>query len=207
MFSSSPSISSDRDPVSKLSLIAEEQEADNEVQSDPLSFICKNPNEVYSRFGGTTKFIGETKGSCLELFDRDCLVKSISFCGDNSFIAINHPVNDKITLTLRGTHVCDDLFATYIGYFNPDKCQDDDCWTEFTGISPYIEGTDFVTNGTRECFVTSKLSPSQSIIISFENNKVTYSTPHSGRSRTVDCVDGWVFGIQMFCQGESWSIE
>ncbi|KAL0209311.1 hypothetical protein RCL1_007251 [Eukaryota sp. TZLM3-RCL] len=94
------------------------------------------------------------------------------------FLLSNHPLNGRITLTLRSTH-SDGYFDSCIGYFNPNNCQDDDCYKHFIGINPYDDGTYFYTNGSDEN-VTSKLSPSQSIIISFENNKVTYSTPHSG---------------------------
>ncbi|KAL0220203.1 hypothetical protein RCL1_000058 [Eukaryota sp. TZLM3-RCL] len=182
-----------------------EQQKQNEFKTNPIQFICKYPSEIFSRFGSKTKFIGETKGSCLELSNDDCLVRSTRGCNDNSFIAINHPLNGRITLTLRSTD-SDGVFYSHIGYFNPNNCQDEDCYEHFIGINPYHGGTDFYTNGSYEK-VTSQLSPSQSIIISFENNKVTYSTPRSGWSRTVDCVDGWVFGIVVFHELESWSIK
>ncbi|KAL0209340.1 hypothetical protein RCL1_007280 [Eukaryota sp. TZLM3-RCL] len=182
-----------------------EQQKQNELKSNPIQFICKYPIEIFSRFGNRTKYIGETKGSCLELSNDDCLVRSTRGCHDNSFIVINHPLNGRITLTLRSTRI-DGWFGSCIGYFNPNNCQDDDCYEHFIGIHPDDDGTFFWTNRSHEK-VTSQLSPSQSIIISFENNKVTYSTPHSGWSRTVDCVDGWVFGIVVCFEGESWSIE
>ncbi|KAL0209302.1 hypothetical protein RCL1_007242 [Eukaryota sp. TZLM3-RCL] len=186
-----------------------EEQKENEFKSNPIQFICKYPSEFFSRFGNRTKFIGETKRSCLELSNDDCLVRSTRDFWDNSFIAINHPLNGRITLTFRNTH-SNGWFSSCIGYFNPNNCQDRDCYNHFIGINPYNGlsgyGTNFYTNGSREK-VTSRLSPSQSIIISFENNKVTYSTPHSGWSRTVDCVDGWVFGIFVWCEGESWSIQ
>ncbi|KAL0209333.1 hypothetical protein RCL1_007273 [Eukaryota sp. TZLM3-RCL] len=181
------------------------EQKQNEFKSNPIQFICKYPSEIFSRFGNRTKFIGETKGSSLELSNDDCLVRSTRRCWDNSFIAINHPLNGRITLTLRSTR-SDGWFNSYIGYFNPNNCQDDDCWKHFIGINPYDDVTYFRTNGSYEK-VTSELSPSQSIIISFKNNKVTYSTLHSGWSRTVDCVDGWVFGIVVYREDESWSIE
>ncbi|KAL0220209.1 hypothetical protein RCL1_000064 [Eukaryota sp. TZLM3-RCL] len=182
-----------------------QQQKQNEFKSNHIEFICKYPSEIFSRFGNRTKFIGETKGSCLELSNDDCLVRSTRRCWDNSFIAINHPLNGRITLTLRSTRG-EGWFSSLIGYFNPNNCQDDDCYKHFIGIHPYDGGTDFYANGSDEN-VTSKLSPSQSIIISFENNKVTYSTPHSEWSRTVDCVDGWVFGIVVCFEDESWSIQ
>ncbi|KAL0209360.1 hypothetical protein RCL1_007300 [Eukaryota sp. TZLM3-RCL] len=181
------------------------EQKQNEFRSNPIQFICKYPSEIFSRCGNRTKFIGETKGSCLELSNDDCLVRSTRYCHDNSFIAINHPLNGRITLTLRSTN-SDGDFDSFIGYFNPNNCQDDDCYKHFIGINPWCNGTAFYTTESDE-MVTSKLIRSQSIIISFENNKVTYSTPHSGWTRTVDCVDGWVFGIQMYLQDESWSIE
>ncbi|KAL0220871.1 hypothetical protein RCL1_000725 [Eukaryota sp. TZLM3-RCL] len=187
-------------------LIAEEQRKQEELVIDPLAFVCKYPSEIFSRFGNRTKFIGETKGSCLELSNDDCLVRSSQDCDDNSFIAINHPLNGRITLTLRSTDD-DAWYCLYVGFFNPEECQDDDCFLQFIGVELHGDGVDFSTNGSRESNVTSKLSPSQSIIISFENNNVTYSSPHSGWSRTVDCVDGWVFGAVTGCEGESWSIE
>ncbi|KAL0209324.1 hypothetical protein RCL1_007264 [Eukaryota sp. TZLM3-RCL] len=186
----------------------EQEQKQNEFKSKPIQFICKYPSEFFSRFGNRTKFIGETKGSCLELSNDDCLVRSTRFCYDNSFVAINHPLNGRITLTLRSTD-SDGEFGSCIGYFNPNNCQDDDCYDHFIGIAPHNSfgrGTDFYTIGSAEK-VTSELSPSQSIIISFENNKVTYSTLHSGWSKTVDCVDGWVFGVFVNYQDESWSIE
>ncbi|KAL0209351.1 hypothetical protein RCL1_007291 [Eukaryota sp. TZLM3-RCL] len=184
----------------------EEQQKQNEFKSNPIQFICKYPSEIFSRFGNRTKFIGETKGSRLELSNGHCLVRSTQDCRGNSFIAINHPLNGRITLTLRSTD-SNGWFDSYIGYFNPNKCQDHDCYRNFIGISPYHDdGTWFYTNGSDE-MVTSKISPSQSIIISFENNKVTYSTPHSGWTRTVDCVGWWVFGIVVYHEGESWSIQ
>ncbi|KAL0209337.1 hypothetical protein RCL1_007277 [Eukaryota sp. TZLM3-RCL] len=181
------------------------EQKQNELKSKPIHFICKYPSEIFSTFGNKTKFIGETKGSSLELSNDDCLVRSTRWCSDNSFVAINHPLNGRITLTLRSTN-SNGYFYSYIGYFNPNYCQDRNCDKHFIGISTNYNGTNFYTNGSYEK-VTSKLSPSQSIIISFENNKVTYSTPHSGWSRTVDCVDGWVFGILVYYQGASWSIE
>ncbi|KAL0209368.1 hypothetical protein RCL1_007308 [Eukaryota sp. TZLM3-RCL] len=182
-----------------------QEQKQNEFQSNPIQFICKYPSEIFSRFGNRTKFIGETKGSFLELSNDDCLVRSTRQGKNNSFVAINHPLNGRITLTLSSTRY-DGCFGSCIGYFNPNNCQDEDYHNHFIGFNPYYSGTYFRTNGSREK-VTSKLSPSQSIIISFENNKVTYSTSYSGWSRTVDCVDGWVFGIQMYWQDESWSIE
>ncbi|KAL0209321.1 hypothetical protein RCL1_007261 [Eukaryota sp. TZLM3-RCL] len=184
---------------------AEKCRKDYELKSNPIQFICKYPSEIFSRFGNRTKFIGETKGSCLELSNDDCLVRSTRGCDDNSFIAINHPLNGRITLTREGTN-SNGWFSSCIGYFNPNNCQDCNCRKHFIGINPYGVGTDFCTNGSDE-MVTSKISPSQSIIISFENNKVTYSTPHSGWTRTVDCVGWWVFGIFVWCEGESWSIQ
>ncbi|KAL0209348.1 hypothetical protein RCL1_007288 [Eukaryota sp. TZLM3-RCL] len=183
----------------------EKQSKELEFKSNPIQFICKYPGEIFNRFGNRTKFIGETKGSCLELSNDDCLVRSNQEYDDNSFIVINHPLNGRITLNLRSTDD-DGWFMSRIGYFNPNNCQDDDCYNHFIGIVPYHDGTYFCTNGSYE-EVTSKLSPYRSIIISFENNKVTYSTPHSGWSRTVDCVDGWVFGVVVCFEGESWSIE
>ncbi|KAL0220643.1 hypothetical protein RCL1_000497 [Eukaryota sp. TZLM3-RCL] len=184
-----------------------EQQKQNEFKANPIAFICNFPSEVYSIFGNRTKFIGETKGSCLELSNDDCLVRSTNSCRENSFIAINHPLNGRITLTLRSTG-SDGCCSSNVGYFNPNKCQDDDSYKHFTGINVYTHGLYFFhISGTRQANVTSKLSPNQSIIISFTNNKVTYSTPHSGWSRTVECVDGWVFGIDIGYNGESWSIE
>ncbi|KAL0221211.1 hypothetical protein RCL1_001065 [Eukaryota sp. TZLM3-RCL] len=183
----------------------EEEQKQNEFKSNPIQFICKYPSEIFSRFGDRTKFIGETKGSRLELSNDDCLVRSTRLSCENSFIAINHPLNGRITLTLRSTN-SDGRFFSCIGYFNPNICQDGDCCNHFIGINPFGDGTYFYTNGSNEP-VTSKLSPSQSIIISFENSKVTYSTPHSGWTRTVDCVDGWVFGIFVVREDESWSIK
>ncbi|KAL0209307.1 hypothetical protein RCL1_007247 [Eukaryota sp. TZLM3-RCL] len=187
----------------------EQEQKQNEFKTNPIQFICKYPSEIFSRFGNRTKFIRETKGSCLELSNDDCLVRSTQDCNDNSFVAINHPLNGRITLTLRSTDSYG-WFNSCIGYFNPNKCQDDDCYNHFIGIRSddglHHGRTYFYTNGSYEK-VTSKLSPSKSIIISFENNKVTYSTLHSGWSRTVDCVDGWVFGIVVCYQDESWSIQ
>ncbi|KAL0213347.1 hypothetical protein RCL1_006973 [Eukaryota sp. TZLM3-RCL] len=194
--------------VSQLQVAQQQSLAElkqNEFKSNPISFICKYPSEIYGRFGNRTKFIGQTKGSCLELSNDDSLVRSTEECSENSFVAINHPLNGRITLTFRSTN-SDGFFDSCIGYFNPNKCQDRDFYNHFIGIYPYDEGPYFWTNGSYEK-VSSKLSPSQSIVISFENNKVTYATPHSGWSRTVDCVDGWVFGIQIFYEGESWAIE
>ncbi|KAL0220485.1 hypothetical protein RCL1_000339 [Eukaryota sp. TZLM3-RCL] len=182
-----------------------EEEKQNEFKSNPIQFICKYPSEIFSRFGNRTKFIGETKGSRLELSNNDCLVRSTRDGFDNSFVDINHPLNGRITLTLRSTD-SDGEFGSCIGYFNPNNCQDGYCYDHFIGIVPDSDETDFYTNGTHEK-VTSQLSPSQSIIISFENNKVTYSTPHSRWSRTVDCVDGWVFGIVVVFEDESWTIK
>ncbi|KAL0209254.1 hypothetical protein RCL1_003512 [Eukaryota sp. TZLM3-RCL] len=187
----------------------EEQVRENEFTST-IKFICKYPSEVYSRFGNRTKFIGETKGSCLELSNDDCLVRSMKNFNENSFIAINHPLNGRITLTLR-IRRSDDWFSSFIGYFNPNKCQDNSFLKFFTGIQLCFRGTNFSrllrTYGSCEYNVTSAILPSQSVVISFTNNIVTYSTPHSGWSRTVDCVDGWVFGISLFYEGELWSIE
>ncbi|KAL0220468.1 hypothetical protein RCL1_000322 [Eukaryota sp. TZLM3-RCL] len=182
-----------------------EQQKENEVKTNPIQFICKYPSEIFSRFGNRTKFIRETKGSCLELSNGDCLVRSTRGGFDNSFIAINHPLNGRITLTLSSTRR-NGYFASYIGYFNPNNRQDRDCYNHFIGIVPNGGGTCFGTKESNE-EVTSKLSPSQSIIISFKNNKVTYSTSYSGWSRTVDCVDGWVFGVVVLFQDESWSIK
>ncbi|KAL0220356.1 hypothetical protein RCL1_000210 [Eukaryota sp. TZLM3-RCL] len=165
-----------------------------EVRLNPIAFICKYPSEVYDRFGNRTKFIGETKGSCLELSNDECLVRSTRQGKNNSFVAINHPLNGTITLTLRSTHSDGDQFSSYVGYFNPYNCQFEDSVNHFSGINPTNVGLRIFIGGSCEK-VASKLSPFQSIIISFENNKATYSTPHSGWSRTVDCVDGWVFGI------------
>ncbi|KAL0217416.1 hypothetical protein RCL1_007997 [Eukaryota sp. TZLM3-RCL] len=183
-----------------------EEQIQKEFKSKPIDCICKYPSEVYRTLGNKTKFIGETKGSCLELSNDDCLVRSTRGCDENSFIAINHPLNGRITLTLRSTR-SNGWFSSRIGYFNPNNCQDSDFHKHFIGIAPYGDGTNFRTNSCWDSSVTSKLSPSQSILISFENNKVTYSTPHSGWSRTEDCVDGWVFGIVVYWEGESWSIE
>ncbi|KAL0220868.1 hypothetical protein RCL1_000722 [Eukaryota sp. TZLM3-RCL] len=181
------------------------EQKQNEFKRNPIAFICKYPSEIFSRFGNRIKFIGETKGSCLELSNDDCLVRSTRWCHDNSFIAINHPLNGRITVNLRSTRD-DGWFSSYIGYFNPHNCQDRNCDSNFLGIGPYHDGTFFYTTKGFN-LVTSELSLSQSIVISFENNKVTYSTPHSGWSRSVDCVGGWVFGIVVVFQGDSWSIK
>ncbi|KAL0220938.1 hypothetical protein RCL1_000792 [Eukaryota sp. TZLM3-RCL] len=114
-------------------LAIERQQKEYECNTT-VTFICNHPSEVYSRFGNRTMFIGETKGSCLELSNDDCLVRSTRSCEGNSFVAINHPPKRRITLTLMSPHN-DGSFSSCIGCFNPNpnpnpnpnKCQEFDC--------------------------------------------------------------------------------
>ncbi|KAL0217432.1 hypothetical protein RCL1_008013 [Eukaryota sp. TZLM3-RCL] len=115
-------------------------EKQKEFKSNPLAFICKYPSEVYRTLGNRTKFIGETKGSCLELANDDCLVTSAQECNENSFLTINHPLNGRITLTLMSTR-SEGWFNCFIGYFHPIRCQEGCCYDHFIGINPDHSGT------------------------------------------------------------------
>ncbi|KAL0220697.1 hypothetical protein RCL1_000551 [Eukaryota sp. TZLM3-RCL] len=112
-----------------------EKQMHDEFKSNHIEFICTYPSEIFSRFGNITKFISETKGSCLELSNDDCLVRSTRSWFNNSFIAINHPLNGRITLTLRSTH-SNGYYNSRIDHFNPNKCRENDCYVHFTGINP-----------------------------------------------------------------------
>ncbi|KAL0220151.1 hypothetical protein RCL1_000006 [Eukaryota sp. TZLM3-RCL] len=195
-------------PISHQQVMEQEHvETENRNRLNPTEFICKYPNNFYSRFGSRIKFIRETIGArkSLHLSKSDCLVKNLKAGRKNSFIAINHPPSGKFSVTLRSAGK--GCFWALIGHFCSLHCQSGKCENHFVGAIPYRKGVHFQSNESHQRKVTSKLSLNQSVIVSFENNKVTYSTPHSGWSRTVDCVDGWVFGISLFYQGESWSVK
>ncbi|KAL0220320.1 hypothetical protein RCL1_000174 [Eukaryota sp. TZLM3-RCL] len=186
--------------------VNDEEHRQLEFNSNPIAFICSYPSEVYSRFGNRTKFIGETKGSCLELSNDDCLIRSSAECQTHSFIAINHPLNGSIKLTLMHTRMSGG-FSSYVGYFHPLTCQDYDFEDHFSGINPYCSATDFFIKGLCKENITSKLSISQSIIISFSNREVTFSTPHSQWSITMDCPLSMVFGIVVCADNASWFLQ
>ncbi|KAL0220816.1 hypothetical protein RCL1_000670 [Eukaryota sp. TZLM3-RCL] len=192
--------------------IAQElQQKEEEFVSNPLVFVCKYPSEVYSRFGNRTKFIPEIKGSRLVLSNNDCLVTSTVDSRANSFVAINHPPNGRITLTLESTRK-DGWFCACIGYFNPQECQDRYSYELFTGLEVHRDSLHhqsiFSRKGSCQFNTTSPFSENHSVIISFSDNKATFTTTvYSPWSRTVDCVDGWVFGITLYRNGEVWSIE
>ncbi|KAL0217662.1 hypothetical protein RCL1_008242 [Eukaryota sp. TZLM3-RCL] len=184
--------------------------ASSPEQADPIVFICNFPDQVYSKFGNQTKFIRETMGTALDLSNNDCQVKSSQFGSINSFIAINHPQNGQITLTITDTR-SGGFMGSYIGYFDPRKCQDEYSFHHFTGINPHCNmlgsGIHCVDRGKRVSKVTLDLYEMTYIFISFNNDQVTFSTPRTGWSNTIERVSGWVFGVSVYWKDEAWSVE
>ncbi|KAL0210586.1 hypothetical protein RCL1_005022 [Eukaryota sp. TZLM3-RCL] len=191
------------DPASDLA--SEKPNEMDEFLLDPMGFL-KFPREFFVRLGGLVKFIPETMGRNLSLCNSDSKVRSESEGFEQSFVAINHPKNGKIslTLTLKGTG---GRFCCCIGYFDPSYSQTDLCFKHFTGISPFHLSTDFIRRGVKDPNITTALKFSSSIDVTFSSSHVCFSTPHSGWSRTVNCENGWVFGISCCSKMQAWSLQ
>ncbi|KAL0212392.1 hypothetical protein RCL1_006018 [Eukaryota sp. TZLM3-RCL] len=180
------------------------QEQINGSKYNGYLLASRFPKNIFSHFGNVSKFVPETKGLNLLLSENDLVVESKNDGRRGSFVLINHPVVGKVTLTLRSTGIRG-CFESLIGFFRPSTCQEPSCYSYFTGIRSCHEGTDFLTNEVSDLDQT--MSISHSVEVSFDNNIVTYSTPHTGWSRTVDCVHDWVFGMSVYSKNESWKVE
>ncbi|KAL0220479.1 hypothetical protein RCL1_000333 [Eukaryota sp. TZLM3-RCL] len=192
--------------ISKLKEAEEERIRIEGSHASALALICKQPSQVYSMYHDTTQFIRETKGSNLELSENDRSIKKTTHSSSESFVAISYPINGTVTLTLKSSRK-DGCSSSFIGYFDPDKCQQNISYQNFVGVQLSEDEINFWTSGCCQSGVTSTFSPSKSIVISFTDKEFTYSIPHSGVSGTVDFVYGWVFGMVVCFEGESWSIE
>ncbi|KAL0228388.1 hypothetical protein RCL1_004531 [Eukaryota sp. TZLM3-RCL] len=166
-------------------------------RSNPLSFIAKNPNNFFNICGGKVKFLSETRGSKLTLSNDDLQVTNTGDGNmDNSFIAINRPPTGKVVL------IANNVSDSRIGVFDPSKAQSDP-YNHMSGIrigssdfAVYLRGSS--SNRTNTTITRVEVEFTQS------NFKITL--PQANWSRDYVYEEGWVFGLFMWDNGDSWSI-
>ncbi|KAL0217296.1 hypothetical protein RCL1_007877 [Eukaryota sp. TZLM3-RCL] len=184
----------------------EKQQALFRFSSNPFDFL-KHPNDFYQLCGSRVKFIQKGMGCYCEVSHNDCRVgKDVEDGMKYSFVAINHPNNGTITLTLESTSL-DTRFQGSIGYTDPSRLHTSYTSSSFRGIIVYYTGVQFKDEYLESKMVTSPMNLGNCVVhVSFTDTHVTYSTPHTGWSRTVERTVGWVFGIFLMFKGESWSV-
>ncbi|KAL0218316.1 hypothetical protein RCL1_009164 [Eukaryota sp. TZLM3-RCL] len=177
-----------------------------ELASRPLSYVSKHPTEFFSTFGSTIKFLSETKGSDITLSDDELLVSKTKMSENESFVAVNRPLNGTISLTLTSTFF-DGTFCSCIGYVDPDSAQTAEVYKSLTGVIASRTDVVFLINGVEQEKSGIKLHSNDAIIAVFENDKTIFKTSLSDWTVVVENVQGKVFGIAVAADAESWRLS
>ncbi|KAL0227588.1 hypothetical protein RCL1_003732 [Eukaryota sp. TZLM3-RCL] len=142
---------------------------------------------------GGAKFLASNKGINLRLSENDLVVTKCGEHGpDNSFVAIQRPVQGKIVLSYVNRS---DFYYTSIGFFDPSYTQTDDCVSNSL-YNPFIlkifGGMVQITVDNESISVS--LSAGEPIMVEFNGNEVTFSFP-CGYAHTLPMLDCYVFGV------------
>ncbi|KAL0217288.1 hypothetical protein RCL1_007869 [Eukaryota sp. TZLM3-RCL] len=172
------------------------------VTQDPFERL-KFPSNFFKDFGGKVLFIEQTKGQKLHIFDHGSLVVCRYTKPDSSFVAINHPQSGIISLILKDAPISG-AFSSYIGYFNPNSCQNDDCHKLFTGVHCSSAGLNFYINGRQSEKIKVAFDIDDVVEIEFTPSHVSYQVDQW--SKCVARTYGWVFGM-VLCNPETWVVE
>ncbi|KAL0216889.1 hypothetical protein RCL1_007372 [Eukaryota sp. TZLM3-RCL] len=175
-------------------------------QLDYIAWIVRNQKKFFTKLGGVVKFIEPTRGSFLDFSPDDLMVTSCCSCWDYSFAAINHPLIGKITLTLKSVGV-KNAVGSLIGYFDPQKCIEKDSFRHCVGVYPQSRGISVCVDKTLDLNATRALTLGDQVVIEFSTDQVSFTTVHSGWSRTIERVDGWIFGLVIYPEHVAWSIS
>ncbi|KAL0217133.1 hypothetical protein RCL1_007616 [Eukaryota sp. TZLM3-RCL] len=176
--------------------------------SQNIIHCLRYPNRFFGPLSDVN-FVVETRGRNLSLSNSRLTLTSNVNAGDLSFVAINVPQSGIFTLQLLTTlkDNDNDKFGSFIGYFDPSYCQSSECYKYFTSIYVFSSGTHFITTGECETNVSDVLTVKDLVDISMTELDVTYTISKCNWSKTVPRTTGWVFGIVVFCDGESWRVS
>ncbi|KAL0220329.1 hypothetical protein RCL1_000183 [Eukaryota sp. TZLM3-RCL] len=123
---------------------------------------------------------------------------------EHSFVAIQHPLQGTIVLTLRNFSTD---FDSYIGYFDCNLLQHKTSYRHSHVLHVYHGFTKFRVNWNKNSDVkTEGISIGQRVVVTFDVQRTTISLPHCGYSISFTVPVNHVFGISMFYPGVSWSI-
>ncbi|KAL0228537.1 hypothetical protein RCL1_004680 [Eukaryota sp. TZLM3-RCL] len=169
-------------------------------RSNPLCFIANHPNNCINVCGGKVKFLSETRGFNLTLSNDDLRVEKTDGGGDgsNSFIAINRPPTGKLILTNIQTPDC------LIGLFDPSHAQGGSPHSPMSGIDVHSNKFLVILRGSQSHQRNRKITR---IEVEFTQSNFKITLPQAQWSRDYDYEDGWVFGLIMWSQGQSWVLN
>ncbi|KAL0225030.1 hypothetical protein RCL1_002942 [Eukaryota sp. TZLM3-RCL] len=137
--------------------------------------------------------------------ENDLVVTKASSGYGNSFVAIQHPVKGKVTLTLLNFAT---YFSAFIGLFHPSYFQNDDCHGYAHSLCVYNDGTQvYINYPNRSGPSQAPISVGQQVDIEFNNNKIMFSVPSLGFSYTVTWPSGCVFGLVEYHKTTSWKLS
>ncbi|KAL0217315.1 hypothetical protein RCL1_007896 [Eukaryota sp. TZLM3-RCL] len=157
-----------------------------------------------------TKFLSYNKGSKITLSENNLVCNksggSSGQCWDNSFVAIQHPVQGKVVLTLLNFG---SDFTTFIGFFNPSYLQASNCYKNAHSLLVYKDHTQFYINYSNMSgpSISGGISKGQQITIEFNNSQATFSVLSIGYSHTITWPSGYVFGLAVGEFNNSWKIS
>ncbi|KAL0228054.1 hypothetical protein RCL1_004197 [Eukaryota sp. TZLM3-RCL] len=166
-------------------------------RSNPLSFIANNPNSFFNVCGGKVKFLSETRGHKVQLSNADLRADMTGGYLDNSFIAISRPPTGKVVLT--SNKVSD----SFIGVFDPSQAQGEEPWKHMNGIRVR---TDCFFVKLRGSNIDKRKTSITRVEVEFTQSNFKITLPQANWSRDYDYEEGWVFGLFMWDNGQSWSI-
>ncbi|KAL0217861.1 hypothetical protein RCL1_008710 [Eukaryota sp. TZLM3-RCL] len=197
-------VSTSQHEVLVLNNLQEDQMMTSEGTGNRLDGL-KFPFNFFSSHGGRVKFLSKYAGKSLKLSQNDRLVTHITQGPVIScFVPINCPPNGTFTLTLKskcgnGSNIC------WIGFFDPHDIVQADSLRLFTGLLVGDLQASMQLLKPANDFLHASFSTSTPIRVTFSNNQVNFFIPPI--DKTIECVDGWVFGLAVRCHGESWEIS
>ncbi|KAL0216995.1 hypothetical protein RCL1_007478 [Eukaryota sp. TZLM3-RCL] len=159
-------------------------------------------------YEGKNKFFPMTKGDHLKLSRDATMVCSTAQGWGSSFVAIAHPPVGNVVLTLQSTGTRH--MSTVIGYFDPSHCYDDQCFTNCTGVYPHqFRGIQFYSYGALRRISPDRLYVYNTIELVFTKETVSFLSriPNCTFQHTIDRIKDFVFGIVVYSEGVSWSIQ
>ncbi|KAL0220622.1 hypothetical protein RCL1_000476 [Eukaryota sp. TZLM3-RCL] len=191
-------------PENQSNLIAKSFELSK--QSERHGLLGRRIEEHYRRLvpQNCLKFLASNKGSKITLSQNDLVATKTSDGWNNSFVAIQHPVNGKVVLSLLNFA---NTFNTFIGFFDPFYLTADCCCSNAFSLYVWNGGTQYFHNWSSKSGPSKGgISKGQEIVIEFNNSRATFSVPSLGYSHTITWPSGYVFGLAIYYQNTLWKV-